>query len=120
MKLLLDTRAFIWWDSDSAQLSSSALAALPDPVGVRSPFVWLWSRSYNRAMIKSIDVSGLPEPLVEAIESLVSTYRQRARATDAHRVRPIGWFRGNWELPDSFFEPLPDDVLEGFAGDEQP
>src|SRR5262249_49562980 len=31
MKLLLDTHAFIWWDSDPAQLSAPALAALRDP-----------------------------------------------------------------------------------------
>jgi hypothetical protein len=31
MKLLLDTHAFIWWDSDPAQLSALALAALRDP-----------------------------------------------------------------------------------------
>ncbi|HET6248484.1 MAG TPA: hypothetical protein VFE47_12350 [Tepidisphaeraceae bacterium] len=29
MKLLLDTHAFIWWDSDPAQLSSRAMAGLP-------------------------------------------------------------------------------------------
>lgn len=31
MKLLLDTHVFIWWDSDPAQLSATALAALRDP-----------------------------------------------------------------------------------------
>lgn len=31
MKLLLDTHAFIWWDSDPTQLSAPALAALRDP-----------------------------------------------------------------------------------------
>ena len=31
MKLLLDTNAFIWWDSDPGQLSAAALAALRDP-----------------------------------------------------------------------------------------
>jgi PIN domain nuclease of toxin-antitoxin system len=31
MRLLLDTRAFIWWDSDPGQLSAPALAALRDP-----------------------------------------------------------------------------------------
>ena len=31
MNLLLDTHAFIWWDSDQAQLSSRALTALVDP-----------------------------------------------------------------------------------------
>ena len=31
MNLLLDTHAFIWWDSDQAQLSPRALTALLDP-----------------------------------------------------------------------------------------
>jgi PIN domain nuclease of toxin-antitoxin system len=31
VRLLLDTQAFIWWDSDPAQLSPTALAALGDP-----------------------------------------------------------------------------------------
>jgi PIN domain nuclease of toxin-antitoxin system len=31
MKLLLDTHAFIWWDSDPGQLSAPALTALRDP-----------------------------------------------------------------------------------------
>jgi PIN domain nuclease of toxin-antitoxin system len=31
MKLLLDTHAFIWWDSDPTRLSAAALAALHDP-----------------------------------------------------------------------------------------
>ncbi|HYV34289.1 MAG TPA: type II toxin-antitoxin system VapC family toxin [Gemmataceae bacterium] len=31
MKLLLDTHAFIWWDSNPAKLSAPALAALRDP-----------------------------------------------------------------------------------------
>jgi len=30
MKLLLDTHAFIWWDSDPGQLSAPVLAALRD------------------------------------------------------------------------------------------
>jgi PIN domain nuclease of toxin-antitoxin system len=31
VKLLLDTHAFIWWDSEPSKLSSAALAALRDP-----------------------------------------------------------------------------------------
>jgi PIN domain nuclease of toxin-antitoxin system len=37
MKLLLDTHAFIWWDSDPARLSAPVLAALGDPANE----VWL-------------------------------------------------------------------------------
>ena len=31
MRLLLDTHAFIWWDSQSSRLSAKALAACADP-----------------------------------------------------------------------------------------
>ncbi|HEX5269641.1 MAG TPA: type II toxin-antitoxin system VapC family toxin [Gemmataceae bacterium] len=37
MKLVLDTHAFIWWDSDPTQLSPAALAAISDPANE----VWL-------------------------------------------------------------------------------
>ena len=37
MKLLLDTHAFIWWDSDPSRLSAPARAALHDP----NSEVWL-------------------------------------------------------------------------------
>ena len=36
----------------------------------------------------------------------------RARNTP----RPIGLARGQFTVPDSFFEPLPDDVIESFEG----
>lgn len=31
MKLLLDTHAFLWWDSEPARLSATALSACQDP-----------------------------------------------------------------------------------------
>ena len=31
MRLLLDTHAFIWWDSDPGQLSATARSAIQDP-----------------------------------------------------------------------------------------
>ncbi len=73
--------------------------------------------SYNLAMTRTIDLSDLPEPLAAAIESMLSTYRAKAQLPS--RVRPtppIGWLKGKWELPDTFFEPLPEDVLDLFDG----
>src|SRR5436190_8386345 len=49
MRLLLDTHAFIWWDSDPAQLSAAALAALRDPANA----VWLSVASVWEMVIKS-------------------------------------------------------------------
>jgi PIN domain nuclease of toxin-antitoxin system len=49
MKLLLDTHAFIWWDSDPAQLSATVLAALRDPANE----VWLSVASVWEMVIKA-------------------------------------------------------------------
>jgi PIN domain nuclease of toxin-antitoxin system len=49
MKLLLDTHAFIWWDSDPAQLSAAALSALCDPANE----VWLSVASVWEMVIKA-------------------------------------------------------------------
>lgn len=77
---------------------------------------------YNLVMLKTIDVSDLPKPLIDAIESLVNTYRQSANAEggDQNQTPPIGWLKGKWELPESFFQPLPDDVIELFNGGGEP
>jgi hypothetical protein len=72
-------------------------------------------------MHKEIDVSDLPVPLVEAIESIVRTYREQASSTTAPLPpRPIGWLRGKWEVPDSFFDPLPEELLDLFEGKSEP
>jgi PIN domain nuclease of toxin-antitoxin system len=49
MKLLLDTHAFIWWDSDPSLLSAPALAALRDPANE----VWLSVVSVWEMVIKA-------------------------------------------------------------------
>ena len=68
--------------------------------------------------MKVIDVSDLPEPLVDAIQSLVNTYRQETQSSiPPQKAPPIGWLKGKWELPESFFDPLPDEVLDLFEGD---
>ena len=49
MKVLLDRHAFIWWDSDPAQLSATVLAALRDPANE----VWLSVASVWEMVIKA-------------------------------------------------------------------
>jgi hypothetical protein len=73
-------------------------------------------------MSKTIEVGDLPEPLIAAIESLVETYRQRVRCelSVPRGTPPIGWLQGQFEVPDSFFEPLPDDMHNDFNGGEEP
>jgi hypothetical protein len=66
-------------------------------------------------MSRTIDLSGLPQKLVEAIEAMVRAYREQS-ATPSQR-RPVGWAKGQLpELPDSFFEDLPPDLLDEFEG----
>ena len=36
------------------------------------------------------------------------------------KLRPIGLARGQFSVPDSFFQPLPDDVIESFEGGAVP
>jgi hypothetical protein len=72
-------------------------------------------------MIRAIDVSDLPQPMADAIEALVQTYRAQIRhTTESAPPRPIGWLKGQWELPESFFDPLPEDLLNSFEGDNLP
>ncbi len=64
-------------------------------------------------MARELDISDLPQSLVEAIEAMVRAYREKP----AQQRRPIGWAKGVLpELPDSFFEELPPEVLDGFEG----
>jgi hypothetical protein len=67
-----------------------------------------------------IDVSGLPEPFVGALEAAISAYRKRVDGPGNGARRPIGWAKGALpELPESFFEPLPDELLDLFDGKPQ-
>jgi hypothetical protein len=67
-------------------------------------------------MSRAIDISDLPAPLIQAIEAIIRAYREK----EAGAVPPslkIGWARGRLpELPDSFFDPLPPDILDLFEG----
>jgi hypothetical protein len=68
-------------------------------------------------MHKEIDVTDLPTPLIDAIESIVRTYREKSTGVAAPlQPRPVGWLRGIWEVPPSFFDALPDDLLDLFEG----
>ena len=68
-------------------------------------------------MLQTIDVSDLPEPLVEAIKTIVRTYREEQGIHAVVGRRSVGWARGVLpELPPTFFEPLPDDLMDLFEG----
>lgn len=52
--------------------------------------------------------------LVERLVSDLAT--QVADPSDLETPRPIGLARGAFEVPDAFFDPLPDELLEAFSG----
>ena len=37
--------------------------------------------------------------------------------TNTGSERPIGLAKGDFEVPDSFFDPLPDEILHAFTGE---
>ena len=78
MKLLLDTHAFIWWDSEPAKLSPKALALCQD----RANVVLLSVTSVWEMQIKlQIGKLKLDLPLAEVVES--------QRQTNGIQVLPI-------------------------------
>lgn len=78
MKLLLDTHAFIWWDSEPTRLSSTALALCQDPANI----VLLSVTSVWEMQIKlRLGKLRLSLPLVEMIE--------RQQQTNGVEVLPI-------------------------------
>ena len=42
----------------------------------------------------------------------------RALPQARHQKRPIGLAKGQFKVPPSFFEPLPDDIIDAFEGKE--
>jgi hypothetical protein len=67
-------------------------------------------------MPRAIDISDLPQPVIEAIEALIRAHRERA-PRHAEPRRAVGWATGILpELPAAFFEPLPPEVLDQFEG----
>jgi hypothetical protein len=54
-------------------------------------------------MSRQIDISDLPQPVVDALETIIRAYRERAATTPTNDKRPIGWARDYLPaLPESF------------------
>lgn len=87
MKLLLDTHAFIWWDSDPTQLSAPALAALRDPANE----VWLSVVSVWEMVIKvQLGKLSLRLPLAGIVTQQQANGLQILPATLAHALAVEG------------------------------
>jgi PIN domain nuclease of toxin-antitoxin system len=87
MKLLLDTHAFIWWDSDPAQLSATVLAALRDPANE----VWLSVTSVWEMVIKAqLGKLSLRLPLADILTQQQGNGLQVLPVTLAHTLAVDG------------------------------
>jgi|SRR5579884_2810187 len=81
MKLLLDAHTFIWWDSDPAQLSAPAVAALRDPANE----VWLSVVSVWEMVIKvPLGKLTLRLPLADIVSQQQSNGLRVLQAALAH------------------------------------
>lgn len=78
MKLLLDTHTFIWWDSDPAKLSATAMALCSDPANeLILSVTTLWEMQIKHQLGKL----SLRLPLVDIVA--------HQQATNAVSVLPI-------------------------------
>lgn len=70
MKLLLDTHAFIWWDSEPGKLSPRALALCEDPANqVHLSVASLWEIKIKQQLGKLV----LASPLSEIVKAQQET-----------------------------------------------
>jgi antitoxin (DNA-binding transcriptional repressor) of toxin-antitoxin stability system len=56
---------------------------------------------------------------IEVIQNEQTVAELRATPRAVQTPRPIGLARGTFQVPPSFFEPLPDDVLDAFSGETE-
>jgi hypothetical protein len=65
------------------------------------------------------EIKQIPHENLAEVYDLIHYFRlglAQAKTTENIHQRPIGLAKGQFEIPASFFEPLPDDVLGGFEG----
>ena len=88
------------------------------------------TKTTNNMTMKEINIaeakaklSRLIDQLLTGEEDLIVLCRRNVAVAELRPVRrtrkkprPFGFARGEFEIPDSFFEPLPDDLLDAFEG----
>jgi antitoxin (DNA-binding transcriptional repressor) of toxin-antitoxin stability system len=57
--------------------------------------------------------------IVEVTENEQTVAELRAAPQSRQTARPIGLAKGTFEVPPSFFEPLPAEILDAFNGDAE-
>ena len=61
----------------------------------------------------------LPLERVQQIINTIEMQLIKEAALKAKKKRPIGLAKGQFTVPDCFFEPLPDDVIKAFEGHDE-
>lgn len=61
----------------------------------------------------------LPMERVQQVIRVIEMQLLKESALKLKKKRPIGLAKGQFTVPPSFFEPLPDDLLRAFEGFEQ-
>ncbi len=59
---------------------------------------------------------------MERVRQMVNLFEMqliKESALKAKKKRPIGLAKGQFTVPPSFFEPLPDDVIKAFEGNNE-
>ena len=65
------------------------------------------------------EIKQIPNEKLAEIYDLIHYFRlglRQERQTESISRRPIGLAKGQLEIPASFFEPLPDNILDAFEG----
>jgi hypothetical protein len=65
------------------------------------------------------EIKQIPNEKLAEIYDLIHSFRlglMQERQTESISQLPIGLAKGQFEIPASFFEPLPDDILDAFEG----
>ncbi|MCQ8104324.1 DUF2281 domain-containing protein [Methylomonas sp. SURF-2] len=65
------------------------------------------------------EIKQIPNEKLAEIYDLIHYFRLglvHEKPTETIRQRPIGLAKGQFEIPASFFEPLPNDILNAFEG----
>ena len=65
--------------------------------------------------IKLIPADKLPE-VYDLIHYFRLGLKQETMPVEMRPERPLGLAKGQFQIPAAFFEPLPDEILDAFAG----
>ena len=72
------------------------------------------SQLYKERLLKVVDA--LPDEKAEQVVQFAESLSPREPADTKAPFRPLGLYRGKIRIDPSFYDPLPDDILDAFEG----